>query len=107
MENRDRDKMSQRSSSTQAGDINRGVSQDQSKSDSSASFGQKIGKSENSLNEPSSRTSGSVGSRGMESGSKSSGSSDLGSSSDVSSIDKDKSSSTWGDSGKDSQGSRH
>jgi hypothetical protein len=67
MENRDRDKMSQRNSSTQAGDINRGVSKD--KSDSSVDFGQNIGQSESGLNEPSSRTSGSVGSGGMQSGS--------------------------------------
>lgn len=100
MENRDRDKMSQRDSSTQAGDINRGVSQNQSKSDSSTEFGKKIGQSESSLNEPSSRTSGSVGSSGMESGSKSSDSSNIG--------NKDKSDSDWGDSGKGSlAGSRH
>jgi hypothetical protein len=92
MENRDRDKMSQ------------------SKSDSSVDFGKKIGQSENKLNEPSSRTSGSVGSSGMESGSsnlagsKSGSSSDLGSSS-ISS-DKDKSSGTWGDKGSQG-GSRH
>src|ERR1043166_2751615 len=125
MENRDRDKMSQRNSSTQAGDINRGVSQSQSDKRSSASFGQNIGRSESSLNEPSSSTSGSVGSSGMRSGSKgsmgntsnigssSTGSSDLGSSG-VSSGSKGSSdlgssgASKWGDSGKGSQsGSPH
>jgi hypothetical protein len=50
----------------------------------------KIGQSDKSLNEPSSRTSGSVGSSGMEGGSKLDKSSDLGS--------KDK----WSDSGKQS-----
>jgi hypothetical protein len=60
MENRDKDKMSHRN------DINRGVSQDQSKSDTSAEFGQKIGQSEDELNEPSSRTGGSVGSSGIK-----------------------------------------
>ena len=84
METRDKDKMSQGS------DIKRDVSKDQSKSDSSVDFGQKIGQSENSLNEPSSRTSGSVGSSGMEGGSKLDKSSDIGS--------KDK----WSDSGKQS-----
>jgi len=108
MENRDRDKMSQRDSSTQAGDINRGVSKD--KSDSSVDFGQKIGQSEGSMNEPSSRTSGSVGSSGMQGGSsnlggsKSSDKSDLGSSG-ISS-DRDKSSGTWSDKGSQG-GSRH
>ena len=88
MENRDKDKMSQRDSSTQSGNINRDVSQKQS--GSSADFGQKIGQSEK-LNEPSSRTSGSVGSSGLKSGS----SSDL-DSSDITS-DKDKSSESWSD----------
>ena len=110
MENRDRDEMSQRSNSTQAGDINRGVSQNQSKSDSSADFGQNIGRSENKMNEPSSRQSGSVGDRGMESGSKSSGSSGLGSSGISSgSKDLDRSSDLGSKSGKwdDSGESRH
>jgi hypothetical protein len=112
MENRDRDKMSQRNSSTKAGDINRGVSKSQSDKSSSADFGQNIGRSENSLNEPSNRTSGSVGSRGMESGSKGSmgSNSNIGSSSSGSkgSSDLGSSDSSWGDSGKGSQsGSRH
>jgi len=81
MENRDRDSK-----------------MNQSKSDSSVDFGKKIGQSEDTMSEPSSRTSGSVGSSGMESGSKSSSSSDLDSSS-ISS-DKDKSSSTWSDKGR-------
>ena len=96
MENRDRDKMSQSKVSTDAGNINRGVSQDQSKSDTSAEFGQKIGRSEDKLNEPSSRTGSSIGSSGMDSGS-----SDLGSDKDLGSKE-----SSWGDKG--SQGSsRH
>jgi hypothetical protein len=101
MENRERDKMGQGGKPMQ----------DKSKKDSSVDFGQNIGRSEDRLNEPSSRQSGSVGSSGMESGSKSSGSSDLGSSgisSDrKSSSDLGSKSSTWSDSDKSSQGSRH
>ncbi len=82
MENRDKDKMSQGS------DIKRGVPLDKSKSDTSADFGQNIGRSENSLNEPSSRTSGSVGSGGMKGGSKIEKSSDLGSQDKWSDSDK-------------------
>lgn len=81
MENRDKDKMSQGS------DIKRDVPLDKNKSDTSAGFGQNIGRSENPLHEPSSRTGGSVGSSGMKGGSKLEKSSDLGS--------QDK----WGDSG--------
>lgn len=66
MENRDKDKMNQRSSSMESVDSSRNTSDKSSKSDSSASFGQNIGRSENSLNEPSSRVSGSVGSSGMK-----------------------------------------
>ena len=47
MENRERDRVSQRSSSTEAGDINRKTSQEESRSSGSAEFGQKIGRSEN------------------------------------------------------------
>ena len=94
MENRDKDKMSQRNSSTQTGNLDRSVSKDLNKSDSSVDFGKKIGQSEDSLNEPSSRNSGSIGSSGMESDSKSG--KDLGSSKD----------STWSDKGSQS-GSRH
>jgi hypothetical protein len=65
MENRERDKMSKNTESTSAGDVNRNTSSQigKNKSDSSADFGQNIGRSEN-LNEPSSRTGGSVGSSG-------------------------------------------
>src|SRR5947209_12820948 len=63
MENRERDKMSKNTESTSAGDVNRNTSSQigKNKSDSSADFGQKIGRSEN-MSEPSSRTGGSVGS---------------------------------------------
>lgn len=67
MENRDRDKLSQSDHPTAAGDVNRDTSAraGQEKSDSSAEFGQKIGRAEN-LDEPSDRT----GSRGSDSGSR-------------------------------------
>jgi hypothetical protein len=105
MENRDRD-------------MNKGSKpmQDKSKKETSVDFGQNIGRSEDKLSEPSSRQSGSVGSSGMESGSKSdlgsSGiSSDRKSSSDLGKSSSDlgsSSDSSWGDSGKGSQGgSRH
>ena len=57
MENRDRDKLSRSRTGTEAGDVNRSTSEDlgRSKSDSSAEFGQNIGRSEN-LDEPSRRT---------------------------------------------------
>ncbi|HEV2718764.1 MAG TPA: hypothetical protein VG323_02000 [Thermoanaerobaculia bacterium] len=88
MENRDKDKMR-----------NTSIPQDKSKSDMSTDFSKNIGKSEEKLNEPISRQSGSVGSSGMESGSKVGGSSDLNKSSDLGSKDKN-----WGDKG--SQGSK-
>ena len=81
MENRDRDKMSRNTESTSAGDVNRNTSSQigKNKSDSSADFGQKIGRSEN-LNEPSSCTGSSSGSSGYGSSpSRSSGSSSTGS----------------------------
>jgi len=81
MENRDKDKMRQ----------------DKIKSDTSADFGKNIGKSEEKLNEPISRQSGSVGSSGMEGGSKMGSSSDLNKSSDLGSSDK-----SWGDKGSQS-----
>ena len=59
MENRDKSKMGQGS------DISKNLNKD----DKSADFGQNIGRSENKLNEPISRRSGSVGDSGMESGS--------------------------------------
>jgi hypothetical protein len=68
MENRDRDKMSQRSGLTQAGEVNRQASEPSKQSGSATSFGQKIGRSEYPLNEPS--KSG-VGSGGMKGGSSS------------------------------------
>ena len=64
MDNRNRDKMSKESMGpTSAGNVNRGTSQQSGnvKSDSNASFGQNIGRSENIENEPS-RRSGSMGS---------------------------------------------
>ena len=92
MENRDRDKLSRNKTGTEAGDVNRNVSENigKSKSDSSAEFGQKIGRSEN-LNEPSRRTgvsdeSGMRGDTGRSRGSESYGSeslNDLGSESSV------------------------
>ena len=97
MENRDRDKMSRNTESTSAGDVNRNTSSQigKNKSDSSADFGQKIGRSEN-LNEPSSRTGSSSGSSGYGSSpSRSSGSSSTGSESWES---KNKSSSSGGSS---------
>jgi hypothetical protein len=78
MENRDRDKVSRNNtSSTDAGELNRNTSSraGSSHSDSSAEFGQKIGRSEN-LNEPSSRSSRSSGSSGVQSSSSDSGRSD-------------------------------
>ena len=68
MENRDRDNMSNRDSSTEAGDVNRNTSQKKGRveSDSNADFGQNIGRSENLENEPS-RRSGSDNSIGNES----------------------------------------
>ncbi|MEA2337933.1 MAG: hypothetical protein QOE82_1940 [Thermoanaerobaculia bacterium] len=76
MENRERDKMSKNTESTSAGDVNRNTSSQigKNKSDSSADFGQNIGRSEN-LNEPSSRT-GNSGSSGYDSSSSTSRSSD-------------------------------
>lgn len=67
MDNRERDKMSKNTESTLAGDVNRNTSSQigKNKSDSSADFGQNIGRTEN-LNEPNSRT-GNVGSSGFES----------------------------------------
>jgi len=97
MENRDRDKMSRNTESTSAGDVNRNTSSQigKNKSDSSADFGQKIGRSEN-LNEPSSRSGNSSGSSGYGSSpSRSSGSSSTGSESWES---KNKSSSSGGSS---------
>ncbi|MEA2238553.1 MAG: hypothetical protein QOC81_3277 [Thermoanaerobaculia bacterium] len=66
MENRERDQMSKNTQSTPAGDVNRNTSSQsgKEKSDSSADFGQNIGRSEN-LNEPNSRGSNS-GSSGWD-----------------------------------------
>jgi hypothetical protein len=71
MENRERDQMSKNTQSTPAGDVNRNTSSQsgKEKSDSSADFGQNIGRTEN-LNEPNSRGSKS-GSEGWDSSSKS------------------------------------
>jgi hypothetical protein len=67
MENRERDKMSRNTESTSAGDVNRNTSSQigKDKSDSSAGFDQKTGRTDN-LNEPNSRT-GNSGSSGFES----------------------------------------
>jgi hypothetical protein len=79
MENRDRDKVSRNnSSSTSGGDVNRETSSriGNQNDDSSADFGQNIGRSENRENEPSRRSGseesgmqGESGSLGSSSGS--------------------------------------
>ena len=58
MENRDRDKMSRDSNSTDAGDVNRSTSERKGRveSDSNADFGQNIGRSEKWDSEPSRRS---------------------------------------------------
>jgi hypothetical protein len=97
MENRDRDKLSRNSTgSTEAGDLNRDKSLGDAnrKDDSSAEFGQNIGRSEN-LNEPNRRGEG-VGDEGMKGGTGRSGSIERESNSDVererpSSIERDRS----------------
>jgi hypothetical protein len=61
MENRDRDKLNKNTGSTSS-------NIDKKKSDSSADFGQNVGKSENLNNEPG--RSGKQGQSGMQSGSK-------------------------------------
>jgi hypothetical protein len=73
MDNRDRDKLSQGSSSTSAGKVNRETESRkgrESNSDSDASFGQNIGRSEKWNEEPNRRT----GNSSDESSSSSSGS---------------------------------
>lgn len=81
MENRERDQMSRNEQSTSVGDVNRKTSSQigKDKSDSSADFGQNIGRSEN-LNEPNSRGSKS-GSGGYDSSTRTGASRDLDSSS--------------------------
>jgi hypothetical protein len=109
MENRERDKMSKNTESTSAGDVNRNTSSQigKNKSDSSADFGQNIGRSEN-LNEPSSRTGGSVGSSGYGSSpSRSSGSTSTGSESWDSKNSGSSGSSGSKSSSGSSSGSRH
>lgn len=58
MENRDRDKMSRNTGSTEAGNLNRETSENigRSKDESSADFGKNIGRSEDLENEPSRRS---------------------------------------------------
>lgn len=70
MDNRERDKVSKNTQPTSGGDVNRNTSSQigKSKSDSSADFGQNIGRSEN-LDEPNSR--GNSGSSGYDSSSSS------------------------------------
>jgi hypothetical protein len=65
MENRDRDKVSRNTGSTSAGNVNRDTSSRQGNlnDDSTAEFGQNIGRSEN-LNEPNRRGEG-IGDEGM------------------------------------------
>lgn len=90
MENRERDRVSQRSSPTEAGELNRRVEEEKGRehnSGTSAEFGQKIGRSENL---ESGRSSGSMG------GGKSSGS-------DKSSDDDRSDNRSW----KDSSEGRH
>ena len=74
MENRDRDKMSQGSSSTDAGDVNRSTSSQkgQKSNDSNVNFGKKIGRSEDLESEPSRRSGSSDSSSGRSSGGSSS-----------------------------------
>ena len=76
MENRYRDKLSRSDHSTEAGDLNRKTSQRQGQqNDSSAEFGQSIGRSENPRGDvPSGRNSGSEGYDSSSSRSSSSGS---------------------------------
>ena len=59
MENRDRDKVSRSEEPTEAGDVNRETSERASRKDTSAEFGQKIGRSENPDMEPRRDRSGS------------------------------------------------
>ena len=75
MENRDRDKMSQGSSSTDTGDVNRSTSsrQGQKSSDSKVDFGKKIGSSEELGSEPSRRSGSSDSSSSSSSNSSDSG----------------------------------
>ena len=86
MENRDRDKISRNTGSTEAGDVNRSTSSNIGRQKSGSSeFGQNIGRSEGigseGIGSESSRQGGSIGSSGMQSGGgRNSGSSGLGSS---------------------------
>ena len=70
MENRERDKMSRKQSGTSGGDVNRDTESGigNRNDDSSADFGQNIGRSENLENEPSRRSGSEVGSSDIESG---------------------------------------
>jgi hypothetical protein len=102
MENRDRDKVSRNTQSTEAGDVNRQTSSNvgKDKNDTSADFGQNIGRSEN-LNEPNQRT----GNNWDEPGGKNSGSGSMkGSSSnrDTSDLDRDRDSSMGSNTGSSS-----
>src|SRR4051794_12341665 len=112
---KDRDKLSSNTSSTEGGNVNRNTSSNigKSKNDTSASFGQNIGRSEN-LNEPSGRQGSSsgvspsgrggdhgrrdVGSSGMQSESGRRGSSGSSSSSMGGSSSSSKEENSWGDS---------
>ncbi len=99
MDNRDRDKISRNTGSTEAGDLNRKTSQNigRDKSGSSAEFGQKIGRSEEDIDNESSRQSDSVGSGGMQS--------DTGRSSGSSGFDSDSRSSDSSNLGENVSGS--
>ena len=98
MDNRNRDKMSKESMGpTSAGNVNRGTSQQSGnvKSDSNASFGQNIGRSENLENEPSRRS----GSMGSSSGNLGSSSGSTGSNKSTSGSSSSSSESGWQSSG--------
>ncbi len=75
MENRDKGKLNSDIESTDAGDVNRKVSQREQEDLEDLEFGQGIGQSEKK--EPGSRQSGSVGSSGMKGSTGSKGGSDL------------------------------
>ena len=106
MENRERDQMSSDKQSTSVDDMNRKTSSQsgKEKSDSSADFGQNIGRSDN-LNEPNSRGSKS-GSSGWDSSGKNSSSGGYDSSSGSGSSRSSKDELPRSDNGS-SSGSRH
>jgi hypothetical protein len=98
-----RDNLSSSDHATSGGDVNRQTSQNQRPNDTTAEFGQKIGRSENQMNEPS-RRSGSVGESGM-SGSPGS-TRDSSRMSNENRTDTESKNDTWG-SGSSNNSSRH